>query len=301
MAIDITFSELDSHATCPWQWWKKYVELKRPKHRSVKLSFGGAIHKGIEAFYMREGNPLEVVRAYCDTIRRKAEADGMPLDAEYDLTLKKAEIVIAAYTAFYADDFEKLNVITVEPTFRIPLVDDIWITGKIDRIVCEKRTGFLYPVETKTAATWDADVNRLMLDFQISLYSWAMAKMLKVHDVTFIYDVLKKPMMRLKQRETEAEFITRVGEEINADRPKFFIRDKITRSKSDIERTERELIIRSRELVRLRQTGDVYRTSGDHCHWKCDFMPPCLEDSTEMWEALYTTETTAHPELQNQD
>ena len=301
MAIDITFSELDSHATCPWQWWKKYVELKRPKHRSVKLSFGGAIHKGIEAFYLRDGNPLEVVRDYCDTIRRKAEADGMPLDAEYDLTLKKAEIVISAYTAFYADDFEKLNVITVEPTFRIPLVDDIWITGKIDRIVCEKRTGFLYPVETKTAATWDADVNRLMLDFQISLYSWAMAKMLKVHDVTFIYDILKKPMMRLKQRETEAEFITRVGEEINGDRPKFFIRDKITRSKAEIERTERELIIRARELVRLRQTGEVYRTSGDHCHWKCDFMPPCLEDSTEMWEALYTTGTTAHPELQNQD
>jgi ATP-dependent helicase/DNAse subunit B len=305
VAVEITFSEMDSFAVCPWQWQKKYVELKRAKRKSVKLSFGAAIHKGIEAFYLRQGNPLEVVRAYCNEVRRKAESDGVPIDTEYDLILKKAETVITAYTTRWTDDFNHWNIITVEPSFSIPLTihngEPISIAGKIDRIVTEKRTGFLHPVETKTVASWDPDVNRLMLDFQVSVYSWAMSKMLHLQDVTFIYDILKKPMQRLKKNETETEYLERVKQEISEDLDVYFIRDKITRSRKEIERTEKELIIRCKELVDRRRDGLVYRTPGDHCHWRCDFMPPCLEDSDEMWDALYYTETNVHPELATQE
>lgn len=297
MPIKITFSELDSHATCPWQWWQKYVRLQRPKKRSVKLSFGSAIHKGIEAFYGRDGDPVEVVKTYCAEVMKQAVTEGVTLSDDYELILKKAEHLIRAYVAHYKDDLQNFNVISVEPTFEIPLVDDIWVTGKMDRIVVEKRTGLLHPVETKTAASWDNDVNRLMLDFQVSVYSWAFARMLKVQDVTFIYDVLKKPALKQKANETEIEFLERIAKDINVRHDQYFIRDKVTRSKREIERTEKELIIRCRELVERRKTGDVYRTSGDHCHWKCDFMPPCLEDSQDMWEALYYTETNVHPEL----
>lgn len=296
MAIEITQSEMSSHALCPWLWQKRYVELKRPKMKSVKLSFGSAIHKGIEAFYTT-GDPIQVVKTYCDGVRAQAETDGLHLDAEYDLTLRKAEIVIEAYIQHYAGDRDLFDIVTVEPAFRIPLIDDIVIVGKIDRIVIDKRTGMMFPVESKTVASWDNDVNRLMLDFQISVYAWAMSKMLRLEDVTFIYDILKKPMMRLKKNEGEQAFLDRIKEEIQGDKPKFFMRDKITRSRRDIERTERELVLRARELVRLRQTGEVYRTPGDHCHWACEFMPPCLEDSLEMWESMYTTVTTPHQEL----
>ena len=202
MPTEITFSELDSYGTCPWQWYARYVLLKRPKRKSVKLHFGGAIHKGIEAFYGRDGDPIETVRDYCNRVREEAVTNGMPLDDEYYLTLKKSIIMMEAYVARYTGDFDRYNVVTVEPKFSIPLTPEITISGKIDRIVIEKGTGMFLPVESKTAAAWNPDVNRLMLDFQISLYSWAMSKLLRLQDVTFLYDVMRKPAIRLKQRET---------------------------------------------------------------------------------------------------
>lgn len=301
MATEITFSELDAYATCPFLWWQRYVIGWRPKKKSIKLSFGTAIHKGVEALYNRHEDPVSVVVAYCEEVKRKAEEAGIPLDTEYDIGLRKSINVFRAYHAKYRDDFDRYNVLTVEPTFSIPLVDEIIVSGKIDRIMIEKTTGFFFPFETKTAAQWNPDLNRLMLDFQISLYSWAVSKMLKLHDVTFVYDVVRKPMMRLKRNETEADFLTRIEQEINGDPGKYLVRDKVTRSRREIERTEGDLIIRCRELVEKRRNRAVYRTPGDHCFWKCDYMPPCLEDTPEMWEAMYERANDIHEELREEE
>ena len=294
---EITFSELETFGVCPWQWYARYVLLKRPKRKSVKLHFGGAIHKGIEAFYTRQGDPLAVVADYCNWVRQEAVQNGTPLDDEYDLTLKKSLIMMEAYVARYAGDFDLYNILSVEPKFSIPLTPEITISGKIDRIVTEKRTGMFFPVESKTAAQWNPDVNRLMLDFQISLYSWAVSKLLSLQDVTFLYDVMRKPAIRLKKNETEADFLIRLKENVIGEPGEYFFRDKITRSRREIDRTEREILIRSKELLEKRQNLQIYRTPGDHCHWRCDYMPPCLEDTPEMWDTLYTTVETPHEEL----
>ncbi len=136
-----------------------------------------------------------------------------------------------------------------------------------------------------------------MLDFQISIYSWAISKMLGLHDVTFIYDIIRKPMQKLKRNESEDAYLERIASEIAEDMDGYFIRDKVTRSRREIERTEEELIIRARELVQRRQDGLIYRTPGDHCHWKCDFMTPCLEENEEIWTNLYNRVDHPHQEL----
>jgi ATP-dependent helicase/DNAse subunit B len=298
MATEITFSELDSYATCPWQWWQKYVKLRRRKKQSVKLSFGAAIHEGVEAMYNREDDPVGVAVKYAEGVKKKAEDSGIELGDDYILTLKKVEYVMKAYVNRYHDDFSKYNILSVEPEFRIPLDGmDVIVRGKIDRILTEKKTGLFFPVETKTAAAWNPDINRLMLDFQISVYAWAVSKLLSLKDVTFLYDVIKKPMQRIKKNESESEFLQRIFQAYEDDPDNYFIRDKVTRSRQEIERTEREITIRAKEVLRMRESGEIYRTPGEHCHWKCDFMPPCLEDTDDMWDAMYITMDRPHQEL----
>lgn len=300
--VEVTYSELDSFATCPFQWWKRYVELKRPKQKSVKLSFGAAIHQGIETFYGRSGNALEVVQTYCNKVREEAQRDGLTLDEEYELTLKKATYVMEAYLTRYAGDFDKYNIMSVEPKFRIPLCthkgQKIVICGKVDRITVEKHSGLFLPVETKTAASWNPDINRLMLDFQISVYAWAISKMLKLHDVTFLYDVIRKPAIRQKKDESVEEFLNRVKAEMTEKPDEYFFRDKITRSREEIERTEVEIMIRAKELVERRKDRKVYRKPGDHCFWKCSYMKPCLDpNNIELENTLYETVQVPHEEL----
>lgn len=299
MPVEITHSEFDTHATCPLFWKFRYIEKLKPKTPSVKLSVGGAIHAGVEQFYRRGEDPMGAMSAYCDRVRRKADETGLPLDESYEVELRKAAVLMEGYLARYAGDFERYAVVTVEPTFSIPLpgVLGVRIAGKFDRIVNEKGSGLILLTETKTAAQWDPDVNRLMLDPQVSIYSWALSKILRVQDVTVLYDVIKKPSIRQRQDESQEEFFERLRTDVTGNPDKYFIRDRVTRSRMEIERTEQELQVRGREMKRLRKNPAVYRTPGDHCFWKCPYMRVCLEDTPEMREALYVTDGEIHVEL----
>ena len=87
--LKVTQSELTSNAECPLQWSFKYVENLRPKVRSVKLAVGGAVHRGVEAFYRQEENPLGTVQEYCANVRRQATERGIFLDDDFDIQLER--------------------------------------------------------------------------------------------------------------------------------------------------------------------------------------------------------------------
>jgi len=298
----LTQSELTSHADCPLGWNFKYVENLRPKVRSVKLAVGGAVHRGVEAFYNREENPLETVKEYCANVRRQAVERGILLDDDFDVQLEKAVIMSEIYFDVYRNDLDIYDVNEVEYKFEVPIpgMRGIRITGKMDRLMTHKESGILHLTETKTAAQWDSDINRLMLDFQISLYAWAISKIFKQEDVLVLYDVIRKPMIRIKKDEDNQSFLERVKSTMNEDREKYFIRHKILRSKHEIERTEDEIRMRAREIRRMRKERTIYRTPGDHCSWKCDFRKVCIENTPEMKEALYLTADDIHEELRPQ-
>ncbi len=296
MPIEITQSELSSLGLCPLNWDFKYNRLLRPKKKNIKLALGSAVHAGVEAFYNRHPDPIKVVQDFCQKVLDEADEAGLHIDEEYEVTLAKALSLMKAYLRRYASDHDIYNVLAVESKFRIHLVDDIFITGKIDRTMTEKETGAFLPTETKTAATFDTDVNKLMLDFQVSVYAWAFMKQLGLNHVNMLYDVIIKPMLRQKKDETTAEYLARIENAINEDPNRYFVRTKVHRSRHEIQRTEEELVIRCRELVRRRESGEVYRISGDHCSWRCDYKKLCLEPTTDM-EELYIKVENPHQEL----
>lgn len=297
MPIEVTQSELVAFANCRQQWHFKYNMLLRPKQKSVKLVLGSAIHEGVEAFYTQQGDPIDVVRKYCQTVLDEADERGLPVHEDYELTLKKAEHMMRAYLKRYQNDLNVYKVLEVEKAFRVHLVDDIFFNGKIDRLVQDRASGLIYPVETKTAASWDEDVNRLMLDFQVSTYSWTFHKLQGWDSVMFLYDVMRKPAIRLKKNEEVPDFLTRIEQSINEEPDSYFFRTKVSRSMNDISRVEEEMIIRARELVRVRASGEVYRNPSDRCMYMCDHRALCLENTQDMADALYVKVDAPHQEL----
>lgn len=258
------------------------------------------MHAGIEAFYSKETeeNPVDVVKRYCRQVEERAEELGVPLDEEYELQLRKAEIIMAGYMERYEGDFEKWNVTEVERKFELPTsLEDVCIAGKIDGIATKLKDGIRYGVERKTASSWDPDLNRLMLDFQVSVYAWAISKIYGWKDVPFLYDVIRKPSIRPKKKESEEQYLERLEEDLR-DRPDFyFIRNEVVRSRREIARTEMELIAKSKRLLDLSKTGEVYRNSGEHCFYRCDYRSLCLDDTPELREELYIVSDARHEEL----
>lgn len=297
MTVEITQSELVSLANCPKQWDFKYNRLLRSKQKSVKLVLGSAIHAGIEAFYRQHGDPVDSVRRYCQQVLDDADERGLPVDDTYEQTLQKGESLMKAYLKRYQDDLNVYKVIDVETGFRVHLVDDIYLNGKIDRRVQDRRTGVICPTESKTAASWDEDVNRLLLDFQVSVYSWVEHKLHNLESVTFLYDVIRKPALRLKKNEEVPEFLKRIEDHINEEPDGYFFRTKVSRSLNEISQTYNELVIRARDLVRRRATGEIYRNPSDRCMYMCDHRALCLEDTPDMEQALYVKVDAPHQEL----
>ena len=115
-----------------------------------------------------------------------------------------------------------------------------------------------------------------------------------------LYDVIRKPMLRIKANEDNQTFLNRIRTTMNEDREKYFVRHKIIRSKHEIERTGEEIRMRAVSLRKLRKEMNIYRNPGDHCHWKCDFRKLCLENTAEMREAMYITAQETHEELRPQ-
>lgn len=296
MPVEITQSELSSLGLCPYQWNLKYNECLRPKRKNIKLAVGSAVHAGVEAFYKRDPDPMKVVQDYCQKVLDEADAAGLHVDEEYEVSLAKATSLMRAYLKKYSHDHDVYNILAVEAQFRVHLVDDIFIVGKIDRTMIEKDTGAFLPTETKTAAQFDADVNKLMLDFQVSVYAWAFMKQLGLRYVNVLYDVILKPMLRQKKDESVEQYLARIEEAITEDPTRYFVRTKVHRSHDELRRTEEELVIRCRELVRRRESREVYRISGDHCNWRCDYRKLCLEPTADM-EELYSRVENPHQEL----
>lgn len=297
MTVEITQSELVSLADCPKKWDFKYNRLLRPKQKSVKLVLGSAIHEGIESFYTQRGDPVDVVRQYCQKVFDDADQRGLLIDDEYQITLQKSEAIMKAYLKRYKNDLDIYKVLEVEKTFRVHLVDDIYLNGKIDRRMQDRRSNVIYPTESKTAASWDEDVNRLMLDFQVSVYSWVESKLYDLDSVMFLYDVIRKPALRIKKNEDLEIFLNRIETSLLEEADTYFFRTKVSRSRNEINRTYDELVIRARDLVRRRQTGEVYRNPSDACFWKCDHRALCLEDTIDMEQALYVKMDVPHQEL----
>lgn len=295
----LTQSEFSCHSICPKRWDFRYLQKLSPRKRSVHLDFGSAIHHGLEAFYKRE-NVSEAVDTYIASTRERAERLGIPLAENTEMMLEMVHHYMGAYAKVYEGDFDLFNIMTVEPVFEVkhPGAEWLKIGGKFDLLVCEKQTGNFLCWENKTVTTWDEDINRLMLDFQISTYAWALSRMLSIDCVEFVYNIIKKPSIRQRKNETESEYMARLASDLLDRKDFYFKRDRVLRSKREIELIEKDLL---RHAIAIKTMHDdpslVYRSPGEHCTRMCSYKEICIEDTQSMRDALYTVNEVRHPEL----
>ena len=182
----------------------------------------------------------------------------------------------------------------VERQFELPLTNPdsgkpsraFLLAGKIDAIV-KMPDGRLAVLEYKTAGE---DISpdseywlRLRCDGQISLYVIA-ARALDFDVATVLYDVTRKPTIRLRQNETPQQYGQRLLDDI-ATRPDFYYaRREIPRLEDDLAEYGAEVWQQAQQLLEVRRRADRlpdpsrawFRNAGRWtCGW-CDFAPLCL-------------------------
>lgn len=223
---------------------KAYLQYKlmiSPKARAVPLRLGSGTHAIVEHFYAGEDNPA-VLRNVAVQAYREGYESSIPFmdEGTRERTEKEEHIlggIAAAYPDVYRGDREQWEILHNE----LPVVMDIMhpVTKEIhpfwkysvtlDLVIRDRETGVVHLVEHKTSGKLDQPYwTKLRMDPQLSGYMLALLA-LGYSIGPAIYNVIRKPGIRLRKDETPEAFYERLRAEFVNDQEKYFHRVEIDR------------------------------------------------------------------------
>lgn len=199
---NFSYSQLEAYNMCPLQYKYQYL-LKIPTPANAAASFGDSIHKALQKFYQ-----IFILdnTANMDTLITAFEELWVPLGysslAHQDRMKKEGKDMLARfYEKFH---HPHISVMALEKLFKIRIEDEIFITGKIDRID-NKVDGRIEIIDYKTGKM--PSEKELQKSLQLSIYALAASDTglynKKVDEVTLTFYYLQDMEKVSSTRTTE--------------------------------------------------------------------------------------------------
>jgi RecB family exonuclease len=276
----LTTTRLAAYRRCPRQHLYRYeLGLSRIREQAP-LRLGAAFHSGLESHNRGADAETAIQRATADYEVLPDWAD--PL--EWIIERETIHQLLAGHFWRYSQD--DLVFVEVERAFDIPLVNPgtgatsrtFTLAGKIDGIV-RLGDGRLAVLEYKTSGEdISADGEywmRLRCDPQISQY--VLAARAIGHDVaTVLYDVTRKPTIRLRKNESVEEYSSRLLTDIGQRPDYYFARREVPRLEDELAEYQHELWQQANQLRDSQRCNRWFRNISKMTRGYCQFAPLCL-------------------------
>jgi hypothetical protein len=217
-----------------------------------------------------------------------------------------AEIILKIYQKVYKKDFTTKKFIDVEREiyFPFPTAAGIFIMRmKIDGRFVDKGENF--NLENKTASRIN-EVNlmkRLSYDFQNLFYLYGSNFHYKENTYKILYNIIRKPQIRKRQKETLKDFMSRLKKDV-LDRPNFyFMRYEIPYKEDDLFQFRMELQHTLENLQMDIDSAIEYKAADEvfyKCESCCEFPFPCkyIDACSSGTMAGYKQRSKLFPELE---
>jgi hypothetical protein len=290
MKDKLTATRLACLRRCPRQHWYRFEVGLSKTREATPLRIGKAFHRGMELRHTLFGRDIESILKVCldDYEIVPGWADPVEWAVERE-TL--AALLRGHFWRYGRDDLEFL---AVELTFDLPLTNPatggtshaFGLAGRMDAIV-RLADGRIAVLEYKTCGEDISPASdywlRLRSDGQISQYVLA-ARAMGYDAATVIYDVTRKPTIRLRRSETPEGYGKRLLEDIG-DRPDYYFqRREVPRLEDELESYRAELWQQAKHLLAMRRRGRKlarpdeahFRNVGRWTCNQCDYSPLCL-------------------------
>lgn len=283
MKTILTNSRLAALRTCPRKHYLRYeLGLSRAKSQDA-LRLGTVYHVGLEARNKGADADTAVALAIAGyaTVPTSADPQAWAVERETVAAL------LAGYCWRYSAD--NMQVVQAEQSFTIPLRDPttgrasrlFTLRGKIDAIV-SLPDGRCAVKEYKTTSEdigADSDYwQRLRCDPQISLYILA-ARVERPEISHVLYDVTRKPTIRLRKDETPEQFGQRLLSDIGERPDYYYARREIPRLEDELSTFRAELWQQAIQLREHQKRNAWYRNVGRMTCGFCEFAQLCLNST----------------------
>lgn len=311
----VTFSLLTTFKNCRER-ARLFLNGWTSKRNSLGMVFGTITHAVNQYMYedVRSGKVTAVpTKKYVQKVCRRAEAqwreenpraDGESIQyLEFSMIL--VEALMPIYFRYWSKDF-KLIWERLESVFKVPMKVDhpvpgrepmkTFVRGKMDGSYRRRLKSRPWLFETKTKAYLGekgegelADI--LPHELQANIYLLYLWWLEKVLPEGLLYNIIRRPALRQKKKETLQRFAHRVAEDVERRPEYYFVRMQMSVSKKDLERNELELRDLVSDFVLWWNGLAGHYKNSDACQNKygvCPMLPICSRGD---YSAFYKRKT----------
>lgn len=256
-------SRINCFKLCPKQYEYKYIKHLYPLSDNNNLMLGNILHKGIE------------LKSIPQLLNYIEELNITPNESTETL-VTLALAMVEAYFKKYGYN----EIVKNELHFEFPFEEnDFKLHGYIDGII-EEPDGY-WLLEIKTASIINKDyIDKLMFNDQISRYMYAVKNGF-VEDfkldkplLGIKYRIIKKPMIRQKQKETIVEFRNRLIEKLQEE--EYMIELLLNRTDEEIMECIRDT---AEDIITMKTAGRFTKTlSACSTYGRCPYMELCCNE-----------------------
>ena len=272
----ISPSALQIYAECPRRYSYRYVHGREPISTAPSLSFGRVMHSALEVFW-RDG---------------KEHVPGWLKENAVQLEETQAAKLVAMLT-YYDPPSGDYEVVSVEQAFERPIIHpsrrtglvSMQLGGRTDAVVRKLSDGSLWVLEHKSTSDdiqgFGPYWQRLAIDRQSSIYAMASGA------VGVLYDVLRKPALKLSKGESVEQYEARMIEAIAADTERYYQFREIHKTPADLTETQIDVYQAARLVGTSMREGWWPKNTGAcrSLYGTCPFLDVCtgranLDDET---------------------
>lgn len=298
MKLFETGSSLATFATCPRKYEYKYEKLIEPKGYPAALIVGRIIHAIAE-----DNHRKQQLQCWTKEIKSLKEqygelyVDRLANDIKYATEVGN---MWAAYWNGLGGDLgnQSIEWLEVEREWKFSIDDDT-IAGKSDGYLLQKPLNkkFLYELKTATDRDRESYLSMLQVNAQINNNAIALAEEDKPVD-GIIYDIIWKPALRQKVKETEDELVDRIVETIKADPAQYFTRVMIFRTNRTLVEHLPDLKGQLGAIREAKERNYYYRNTGSCRQFfqTCPYFDACVENNGAI-DNSFDKKSIRHTEL----
>lgn len=170
---DITdSSKLITFLNCPRKYFYEYILGWRPETPSNHLVFGRSWHIAMEYLLNHDYSGPNVARAFEAFLEDYRRTFSPETDQLFEpKSPEKAELILYAYAAKYADDLKRFEPLYVEIAGTVAVAEDRLLHFRMDSICQDRETGDIFSLEHKTGSRLWRWEEQWPLSVQVGTYT----------------------------------------------------------------------------------------------------------------------------------
>lgn len=295
----LTQSMIKTFNWCEMKYYYEYVMRIIPKLINFPYVVGAAFHEGTLSFmkWKDEERSLQLLLNYLDNKKNEfslEHAMSAEQDQEFYYQSINAKSMFENFIVFYNKFIYETKVLCMERVFessKIKLPGKFVLMGKLDAIIKHKKNRYTYELKTSKTPSYDAIMGYYA---QIITYYILASEKYKLDGC--MISAIKKPQLKMKEKESEEEFTTRL--EDNYEHAGNYFDETVIPQKNQIKqhtdfiKDTADRIIKAEKKKQFQMNRFMCRVYG-----VCPYLILCDAGRTKINLAKYKKKYSVNPEL----